>query len=180
MRCTSLLTYKVCHRFRLTNREMIIFPLILTTFKLSIIFGGSLGRIGNWLEPKFKPLPPWRNFSLPKSLKHSVVLLENLFSLLLSGNKKAQEMFKKICRPWVAPVEFQRSLHHFALTNTLSSVATLQLPTTRSPLRIVDYVRVMEFLRTDTFCPMSRELPQKLNFESKARNDLKIGHKIYD
>jgi hypothetical protein len=31
---------------------MIIFRLILTTFELSIIFGGSWGSIENWLEPK--------------------------------------------------------------------------------------------------------------------------------
>jgi hypothetical protein len=29
--------------------------LILTTFKLSIIFGGSRGSSINWLEPKMKP-----------------------------------------------------------------------------------------------------------------------------
>jgi len=31
---------------------MIIFGSILTTFKLSSIFGGSSGSIENWLEPK--------------------------------------------------------------------------------------------------------------------------------
>jgi hypothetical protein len=31
--------------------EMIIFELILAIFEKSIIFGGSLGSIENWLEP---------------------------------------------------------------------------------------------------------------------------------
>jgi hypothetical protein len=34
---------------------MIIFGLILTTFELSIIFGGSWGSIEKWLKPKTKP-----------------------------------------------------------------------------------------------------------------------------
>jgi len=46
---------------------MIIFGLILTTFKLSIVFRGSWGSIENWpiVEPIVK-------FSLPKSVKRSV------------------------------------------------------------------------------------------------------------
>jgi hypothetical protein len=39
---------------------------------------------------------------------------------------------------------------------------------------------VMEFLRTGTFCPMSRELPQKLNSESKAKDDLMIKNTNFD
>ena len=35
--------------------EMIIFESILTIFEASIIFVGSWGNIGNWLEPKNKP-----------------------------------------------------------------------------------------------------------------------------
>jgi len=34
---------------------MIMFGLILTTFELSVIFGGSWGSIENWLEPKIEP-----------------------------------------------------------------------------------------------------------------------------
>jgi len=34
---------------------MIIFGLILTTFELSSIFGGSWGSIEDWLEPKTEP-----------------------------------------------------------------------------------------------------------------------------
>jgi len=34
---------------------MIIFGLILTTFKSSSIFGGSWSSIENWLKPKTKP-----------------------------------------------------------------------------------------------------------------------------
>jgi hypothetical protein len=39
---------------------MIIFGLILTTFKLSIIFRGSSGSSVNWLEPKIET-PQWRS-----------------------------------------------------------------------------------------------------------------------
>jgi hypothetical protein len=35
--------------------KMIIFGLILTTFELSSIFGGSWSTIENWLQPKIKP-----------------------------------------------------------------------------------------------------------------------------
>jgi len=35
---------------------MVIFGLILTTFELSSIFGGSWGSSENRLEPKIKPL----------------------------------------------------------------------------------------------------------------------------
>jgi len=35
--------------------EMIIFESNLTTFKLSIVFRGSLNSSENWLEPKTKP-----------------------------------------------------------------------------------------------------------------------------
>jgi hypothetical protein len=42
---------------------MIIFGLILTTFELSIILGGSWGSIENWLEPKTKP--PSGNLACP-------------------------------------------------------------------------------------------------------------------
>jgi hypothetical protein len=34
---------------------MIIFGLLLTTFELSIIFGGSLGSVESWLEQKTEP-----------------------------------------------------------------------------------------------------------------------------
>jgi len=34
---------------------MFIFGLILMTFELSSIFGGSWGSIENWLEPKIEP-----------------------------------------------------------------------------------------------------------------------------
>jgi len=42
---------------------MIIFGLILTSFKLSIIFRGTWGSIENWLEPKNKL--PWGNLACP-------------------------------------------------------------------------------------------------------------------
>jgi len=42
---------------------MIIFGLILTTFEMSIIFGGSWGSIENWLEPKTEP--PLGNLACP-------------------------------------------------------------------------------------------------------------------
>jgi hypothetical protein len=42
---------------------MIIFGLILTTFELSIIFGGSWGNIENLLEPKTEP--PSGNLACP-------------------------------------------------------------------------------------------------------------------
>jgi len=42
---------------------MIIFVLILTSFELSNIFGGSLGRIENWLKLKNKP--PSGNLACP-------------------------------------------------------------------------------------------------------------------
>jgi len=34
---------------------LLIFELILTSFKLSIVFGGSCGSTENWLEPKTAP-----------------------------------------------------------------------------------------------------------------------------
>jgi len=34
------------------QRELLIFESILTSFKPSIIFGGSWGNTENWLEPK--------------------------------------------------------------------------------------------------------------------------------
>jgi len=49
-----LYVYRVCHGFRL-RREQLIFESILTLFKLSIVFGGSLGRTENWLKIKIKP-----------------------------------------------------------------------------------------------------------------------------
>jgi len=42
---------------------MIIFESILTTFELSIIFGGRWGSIENWLEPKIEP--PSGNIACP-------------------------------------------------------------------------------------------------------------------
>ncbi len=42
---------------------MITFRLILTTFELSSIFGGSWNSIGNWLEPKIEP--PSGNLACP-------------------------------------------------------------------------------------------------------------------
>jgi len=42
---------------------MFIFGLILTTIELSIIFGGSRGRIENWLE--LKTAPPSGNLACP-------------------------------------------------------------------------------------------------------------------
>jgi hypothetical protein len=42
---------------------MIIFELILTTFKSSGIFGGSWGSSINWLEPKIEP--PQANIVYP-------------------------------------------------------------------------------------------------------------------
>jgi len=44
---------------------MIIFGSILTTFELSIIFGGSWGSIENWL--KLKTEPPSGNLACPNS-----------------------------------------------------------------------------------------------------------------
>jgi hypothetical protein len=49
---------------------MIIFGLILTTFKSVIIFEGSWGSIENLLKSKTEP--PSGKFSLPESMKHSV------------------------------------------------------------------------------------------------------------
>jgi len=43
--------------------KLLIFELILTSFKPSIIFGGSWGSTENWLEPKTKP--PLRNLTCP-------------------------------------------------------------------------------------------------------------------
>jgi len=43
--------------------ELVIFESILTTFKLSIIYGGSWGSIENWLQPKTKP--PLGNLACP-------------------------------------------------------------------------------------------------------------------
>jgi len=43
--------------------KMIIFGLILTTFKSSSIFGGILGSIKNWLNPKTEP--PLGNLACP-------------------------------------------------------------------------------------------------------------------
>jgi len=54
----------VCHRFRLTKRDD-YFGLILTTFKSSIVFGGSWGIIENWLEPKTES--PLGNIACPNS-----------------------------------------------------------------------------------------------------------------
>jgi len=42
---------------------MIIFGLILTTFKLSVVFRGSWGSCVNWLEPKTEP--PSGNLAWP-------------------------------------------------------------------------------------------------------------------
>jgi hypothetical protein len=42
---------------------MIIFESILTTFELSIIFGGSWVSIENWLEPETQP--PSGNLACP-------------------------------------------------------------------------------------------------------------------
>ncbi len=52
------------------RREIIIFGSILTTIKLSSIFGGSWGSIENWFNPKTER--PSGNLALPKSVKHSV------------------------------------------------------------------------------------------------------------
>jgi hypothetical protein len=49
---------------------MIILGSILTTFELSIIFGGSWSSIENWLESKTKP--PIGNLACLKSEKRSV------------------------------------------------------------------------------------------------------------
>jgi hypothetical protein len=43
----------------------------LTSFKPSIVFGGSWGSTENWLKPKTEP--PLGYFSLPKSVKRSVL-----------------------------------------------------------------------------------------------------------
>jgi len=45
-------TYRVCHWLRLTKRVAYFWVNISTSFKLSIIFGGSWGNTENWLEPK--------------------------------------------------------------------------------------------------------------------------------
>ncbi len=39
------------------------FGSIFTTFELSILFGGSLGSVANWLKPKTKP--PEGNLACP-------------------------------------------------------------------------------------------------------------------
>jgi len=49
---------------------MIILGLIVTTFKLCSIFGGSWGSTENWLEPKTEP--PSGNLPCPNSVKRSV------------------------------------------------------------------------------------------------------------
>jgi len=53
---------------------VLIFESILTSFKPSIIFGGSWGSTKNWLEPKTEPPPG--NLACPKqgpkSVKRSV------------------------------------------------------------------------------------------------------------
>ncbi len=45
------------------QNELLIFESILTSFKLSIIFGGSWGSTENWLKPKNEP--PSGNLSCP-------------------------------------------------------------------------------------------------------------------
>ncbi len=56
--------YRVCHRFRLTNRYALFWDkLNLTTFKSSNIFRGSWGSSENWIEPKTKP--PSGNIACP-------------------------------------------------------------------------------------------------------------------
>ncbi len=55
---------------RVTDLELLDFELILTTFKLSIVFRINWGSIKNWLEPKIEP--PYGYFCLSKSVRHSV------------------------------------------------------------------------------------------------------------
>jgi len=43
--------------------KLLIFELILTTFKPSIVFRGSWGSIENWIEPKTEP--PSGNLACP-------------------------------------------------------------------------------------------------------------------
>jgi len=52
---------------------MIIFGQILTIFELSSIFGGSLGSIGNSLQPKTKP--PSGNLACFNVLFHRITTL---------------------------------------------------------------------------------------------------------
>jgi len=52
----------VCHRFRLRN-QVAYFQVDLTSFKPSIILGGSWGSTENWLEPKIEP--PLGNLACP-------------------------------------------------------------------------------------------------------------------
>jgi len=65
---------------------MIIFGSILTTFELSIIFGGSWGSIENWLKPKAEPLSgnlscpnPWNALYLP-NLLNQLPIAEGIFN----------------------------------------------------------------------------------------------------
>ena len=54
-------------------KEMFIFESILTTFEASVIFSGSQGSSGNWLEPKTKP--PFE-FQTKLSVSKSVIRTE--------------------------------------------------------------------------------------------------------
>ena len=67
--------------------------------------------------------------------------------------------------PWVAPVELipftGQPLHHFALTNTPPGAAAAPPRGVLARCGVAAY-GAMEFLRTGTFCPWSRELPQNV------------------
>ena len=94
---------------------------------------------------------------------------QHLFSLerirkLKYANKKYRANKVDGRCPWMAPVELTpsggRPLHHFAMTNTPPGAAAA-LPQSGITAGCGGVAcGTMEFLRTGTLCPRSRELPQ--------------------
>ena len=111
---------------------------------------------------------------------------QHLFSLerirkLKYANKKYRANKVDGRCPWMAPVELTpsggRPLHHFAMTNTPPGAAAAL------PFGIMAgcggvACGTMEFLRTGTLCPRSRELPQSeftlLRQGEKQRNVISL------
>ncbi len=78
----EVLTDTECVKDLDKQMEMIIFESIVTTFKPSIIFSGRCGCSVNWLEAKNQTTIS--KFSLPKSVKHSVLLFKKIKCIIFS------------------------------------------------------------------------------------------------
>jgi len=76
--------YRVCHGFRLMNRED-YFESILITFKSSVSFRGRWGSSINLLKTKIKP--PYVNLARTKSVECSVEIInKKIITLKIVNN----------------------------------------------------------------------------------------------